>query len=110
MRCRLCNCDGALPVFALLSINTSAGPKEILTLRLKTSDWKQSLCLRAPRHRQRLRSYTALMGVFKAAQLAISLVLYLLLPGSPFRICGITLRGSTPPRYPRQSVSCPPLI
>jgi integrase len=67
------NWEGAF-LFAVLSINTSAGPKELLTLRLKDVDFDKKVIDVQPEGAKnigRIRSIPLNEEAFKAAQLAV---------------------------------------
>jgi integrase len=73
MSARKENWEGAF-LFAVLSINTSAGPKELLTLRLKDVDFDKKVIDVQPegaKNTGRIRSIPLNEESFKAAQLAV---------------------------------------
>jgi site-specific recombinase XerD len=98
------NWEGAF-LFAVLSINTSAGPKEILTLRLKDVDLENKVINIQPegaKNTGRIRSIPLNEESFKAAQLAIERAnkLSAVSPDHylfPFRICGNYIAGKYDP-------------
>lgn len=98
------NWEGAF-LFAVLSINTSAGPKEMATLRLKDVDLEEKLINVQPegaKNAERVRSIPLNEEAFKAAQLAAERARRLgaVLPDHylfPFRISGNYIAGKYDP-------------